>query len=120
MVCLSQGFPFLFFSSVSFLSVLSFFLVQKQRERVRERERGAIFCVGQSIVLGFLVDRLNKKKKKNTNSMCFKTTCSECKLATWAGCGNHKENALRGLKLIIRWLLSPGKTFYIFRLFVFF
>ena len=117
MVCLSQGFPFFFFSSVSFLSVLLF---GSETERESERERGAIFCVGQSIVLGFLVDRLNKKKKKNTNSMCFKTTCSECKLATWAGCGNHKENALRGLKLIIRWLLSPGKTFYIFRLFVFF
>lgn len=27
--------------------------------------------------------------------MCYKTTCSKCNKPTWAGCGNHIEQALK-------------------------
>ncbi|RNA11629.1 hypothetical protein BpHYR1_008456 [Brachionus plicatilis] len=27
--------------------------------------------------------------------MCFKTTCPKCSKPTWAGCGNHIEQALK-------------------------
>lgn len=30
--------------------------------------------------------------------MCHKVTCSECKKATWAGCGLHIEQALAAVK----------------------
>lgn len=29
--------------------------------------------------------------------MCSKTTCNTCGKATWTGCGNHVEQALRGV-----------------------
>lgn len=29
--------------------------------------------------------------------MCSKTTCRTCGKATWTGCGNHVEQALRGV-----------------------
>ncbi|MBN8882911.1 hypothetical protein EDD28_1506 [Salana multivorans] len=29
--------------------------------------------------------------------MCQKVTCRQCGLATWSGCGNHVEQALRGV-----------------------
>lgn len=29
--------------------------------------------------------------------MCHKVTCRQCGLATWSGCGNHVEQALRGV-----------------------
>ncbi|KAL7411837.1 hypothetical protein BDY24DRAFT_416750 [Mrakia frigida] len=29
--------------------------------------------------------------------MCYPTTCSICKLKTWAGCGKHIETALAGV-----------------------
>ena len=30
--------------------------------------------------------------------MCHKTTCRKCGKPTWAGCGNHIEIALKGVK----------------------
>ena len=30
--------------------------------------------------------------------MCHKTTCRKCGKPTWAGCGNHIESALQGVK----------------------
>eukprot|EP00307_Rebecca_sp_RCC1486_P006131 CAMPEP_0119406912 /NCGR_PEP_ID=MMETSP1335-20130426/1051_1 /TAXON_ID=259385 /ORGANISM="Chrysoculter rhomboideus, Strain RCC1486" /LENGTH=74 /DNA_ID=CAMNT_0007431005 /DNA_START=102 /DNA_END=326 /DNA_ORIENTATION=+ len=29
--------------------------------------------------------------------MCMRTSCSTCGRPTWAGCGGHKESALRGV-----------------------
>jgi len=29
--------------------------------------------------------------------MCRQTTCRVCKKATWAGCGQHKNEVLRGI-----------------------
>ncbi len=29
--------------------------------------------------------------------MCRQTTCRVCKKATWAGCGQHKNEVLRGV-----------------------
>jgi hypothetical protein len=29
--------------------------------------------------------------------MCHQTTCRICKKATWAGCGQHREQVLRGV-----------------------
>ena len=29
--------------------------------------------------------------------MCRQTTCRACKKATWAGCGQHKNEVLRGI-----------------------
>jgi hypothetical protein len=29
--------------------------------------------------------------------MCHQTTCRACKKATWAGCGQHKSQVLRGI-----------------------
>lgn len=29
--------------------------------------------------------------------MCHQTTCKRCKKATWAGCGQHKNEVLRGI-----------------------
>ena len=29
--------------------------------------------------------------------MCRQTTCKICKKATWAGCGQHKNEVLRGI-----------------------
>jgi hypothetical protein len=29
--------------------------------------------------------------------MCHKTTCRRCAKATWSGCGNHIEQALKGV-----------------------
>jgi len=29
--------------------------------------------------------------------MCRQTTCRNCKKATWAGCGQHKNEVLRGI-----------------------
>ncbi len=29
--------------------------------------------------------------------MCKRITCAQCGLATWTGCGNHVEEALRGV-----------------------
>jgi hypothetical protein len=29
--------------------------------------------------------------------MCSRTTCRKCKKPTWSGCGNHVEEALRGV-----------------------
>jgi hypothetical protein len=29
--------------------------------------------------------------------MCRQTTCKLCKKATWAGCGQHKNEVLRGV-----------------------
>ena len=29
--------------------------------------------------------------------MCHRTTCRRCSKATWAGCGNHIEQALAGV-----------------------
>jgi hypothetical protein len=29
--------------------------------------------------------------------MCSKTTCRKCGKATWAGCGNHIDQALAGV-----------------------
>jgi hypothetical protein len=29
--------------------------------------------------------------------MCSRVTCSVCGKATWAGCGQHVEDALRGI-----------------------
>lgn len=29
--------------------------------------------------------------------MCRQTTCRVCKKASWAGCGQHKEQVLRGI-----------------------
>ena len=29
--------------------------------------------------------------------MCHKTTCRKCGKPTWAGCGNHIEQALAGI-----------------------
>ncbi|WP_185744109.1 hypothetical protein [Arachnia propionica] len=29
--------------------------------------------------------------------MCRKVTCKECRKATWAGCGQHIEQALAGV-----------------------
>jgi len=29
--------------------------------------------------------------------MCHRTTCRRCGKATWAGCGNHVEQALKGV-----------------------
>lgn len=29
--------------------------------------------------------------------MCHQTTCKLCKKATWAGCGQHKNEVLRGV-----------------------
>ena len=30
--------------------------------------------------------------------MCHQTTCRKCGKPTWAGCGNHIEIALKGVK----------------------
>ena len=37
--------------------------------------------------------------------MCRKVNCSTCKKATWAGCGFHKETALKGIEESLR---CPG------------
>lgn len=29
--------------------------------------------------------------------MCHQTRCKACKKATWAGCGQHKDQVLRGI-----------------------
>jgi hypothetical protein len=29
--------------------------------------------------------------------MCHKTTCRKCQKPTWAGCGQHVEQALKGV-----------------------
>jgi len=29
--------------------------------------------------------------------MCQQTTCKVCKKATWSGCGQHKNEVLRGI-----------------------
>lgn len=29
--------------------------------------------------------------------MCHQTTCKICQKATWAGCGQHKNEVLRGI-----------------------
>jgi hypothetical protein len=29
--------------------------------------------------------------------MCRQTTCRVCKKASWAGCGQHKDEVLRGI-----------------------
>ncbi len=29
--------------------------------------------------------------------MCAKTTCGTCKKATWSGCGQHIDQALKGV-----------------------
>jgi hypothetical protein len=29
--------------------------------------------------------------------MCHQTTCRICKKTTWAGCGQHKDQVLRGV-----------------------
>jgi hypothetical protein len=29
--------------------------------------------------------------------MCHRTTCRRCGKATWSGCGNHIEQALKGV-----------------------
>lgn len=31
--------------------------------------------------------------------MCHRVTCSVCKKATWAGCGNHIKAALNGVPI---------------------
>lgn len=29
--------------------------------------------------------------------MCHQTTCRACKKATWAGCGQHQQQVMRGI-----------------------
>jgi hypothetical protein len=37
--------------------------------------------------------------------MCRKTTCDQCGKATWAGCGQHVDEALKGVPMSDR---CPG------------
>ena len=40
--------------------------------------------------------------------MCYQITCSNCKKATWDGCGQHIEDALDGVAESDRCTCSKG------------
>ena len=42
--------------------------------------------------------------------MCSKTTCNKCGKATWTGCGNHVEQALRGVPQAQRCSCDQGAS----------
>jgi hypothetical protein len=41
--------------------------------------------------------------------MCHQTTCRACKKATWAGCGRHKDQVLRGIPKAQRCACTPAE-----------
>jgi len=41
----------------------------------------------------------NTKHQTHPLTMCHRTTCRNCGKASWAGCGNHIESALRGVRV---------------------
>ncbi|MEI6362724.1 MAG: hypothetical protein WCP95_11365 [Actinomycetes bacterium] len=41
--------------------------------------------------------------------MCHQTTCKACKKATWAGCGQHKNEVLRGVPKNQRCRCTPAE-----------
>lgn len=41
--------------------------------------------------------------------MCHQTRCRACKKATWAGCGRHKNEVLRGLPKNERCHCTPSE-----------
>jgi hypothetical protein len=40
--------------------------------------------------------------------MCSRTMCKKCRKATWKGCGNHIEQALKGVPMSERCSCSSG------------
>jgi hypothetical protein len=36
-------------------------------------------------------------KRLEVMTMCHQTTCRSCKKRTWAGCGQHKQQVMRGV-----------------------
>lgn len=40
-------------------------------------------------------------------AMCHQTTCKLCKKATWAGCGQHKDDVMRGVPKNQRCVCTP-------------
>ncbi len=42
--------------------------------------------------------------------MCQKVTCGRCGKATWSGCGQHIEEALRGVPAAQRCTCASGGT----------
>lgn len=41
--------------------------------------------------------------------MCHRTTCRTCNKSTWAGCGNHIEQALAGVPKSERCTCTPAQ-----------
>jgi len=52
-----------------------------------------------SIPLGVYCPKRRSRRPPTdwTTNMCRQTTCRNCKKATWAGCGQHKNEVLRGI-----------------------
>lgn len=41
--------------------------------------------------------------------MCHQTTCKLCKKATWAGCGQHQNEVMRGIPKNQRCVCTPAQ-----------